>query len=165
MDRLFIYLDSADDFDSYMVKMEDIIDEFNLNDANSVFDDTVKDDFSMEKFNFSIYFFSLCKYDFGHLLARGYSDESVLDLLKYLSFDCYKDYFLGGSKQVGKYAFKFTDNDLISHYNFEDNVYFSFFGADNVQALAGSSVEAYTIGGLNAYFETNLDISDYRKFG
>lgn len=62
-DKLFIYLDSADDFDSYMAKMEDVIDGFTLDITNSVFDDSVKNAFGADKFNFLINFFSFVKYD------------------------------------------------------------------------------------------------------
>jgi hypothetical protein len=165
-DKLFIYLDSADDFDSYMIKMEDVIDTFSLEDANSVFDDSVKNDFSVEKFNFSEKFLSIVKYDLDYLVYAGYSVEDLPSLITLTSFDSYKNLFLGDlfcfSKSLSKQAFRTIIFDT-----FENNCYFSLstFFDEFSEVEENVTNDLFMISGLNSFFESNNIFYDYYTSG
>lgn len=163
-DKLFIYLDSADDFDSYMVKMEDVMDNFSLDDSNSVFDDSVKNDFSLEKFNFTIKFLSGCKYDFDDLTETGYSDEDIHYLVIESSFAAYSDLFMGDLELFKKFSYKHA-LELISFLTFEDNFFYTFIASDCDSDLDESFAHILMISGLNAYFEANNTFYDFWTTG
>eukprot|EP00456_Euglypha_rotunda_P006095 TRINITY_DN1103_c0_g1_i16.p1 TRINITY_DN1103_c0_g1~~TRINITY_DN1103_c0_g1_i16.p1 ORF type:complete len:313 (-),score=9.32 TRINITY_DN1103_c0_g1_i16:1263-2201(-) len=165
-DRLFIYLDSADDFDSYMVKMEDVVDNFSLDDGNSVFDDAVKDAYSADKFNFLINFFSYMKYDLKILGAKKCSAEDRFDVLKAASAFAYQDLFLG------RFPKESIDSDLasgaasiISADIFAENFVFSDFSLSSGDTWSTHYDLVTTISGLNSYFESNSALYEYLDSG
>jgi len=162
-DTLFIYLDSADDFDSYMVKMEDIIDNFTLEDSNSVFDDSVKDAYAEDKFNFAINIFSYSKFELLGLDDNEVAEEDRYGVVKTAAAYAYGDFFVGDLIRLNMLNYA-TAIDLISRDVFEDNFFYSAFNCDEVDLLSNID-HIYTIGGLNSFFESNPVIVDYFTSG
>jgi hypothetical protein len=164
-DRLFIYLDSAEDFDSYMVKMEDIVDNFSLEDANSVFDDGVKNAYASDKFNFLINIFSYMKYDLTLLMKKNFSPEAKFDVIKSASGFAYKDLLFGTYKVYKKGSKLARICATISSDVFADNFVFSDFNivADNTRETHYDHV--VTIAGLNSVFESLNTVYEYLDSG